>query len=86
MCTRPNLWEFENDCLLGCSAMQSGRHLPEFQRFHRAVSALLAEVASSSEMFVNFYQTMWHTTQKTAFLIFAAMRITNSKICYISPV
>jgi hypothetical protein len=54
--------EYEDGCLLGCSAVQSGRSLPTIQRFLLPPSsgpliALMMEAARTSEMLVNFYQT-----------------------------
>jgi hypothetical protein len=56
--------EYEDDCLLGCCAVQSGRNLPKFQRFwclhHQGDDALIAltmEAVSISETSVNLYQT-----------------------------
>jgi hypothetical protein len=51
---------YEDDCLLGCCAMSSGRCLPTFQRCLLPPSSdhhLLMEAASTYEMSVNFYQT-----------------------------
>jgi hypothetical protein len=46
---------YEDDWLLGCCAVLSGRSLPTFQR--SLLPALLMEAASTSETSVNFYQT-----------------------------
>jgi hypothetical protein len=48
-CGEIKTWlEGENDCLLGCCAVQSGVSLP---------IALMMEAASTSETSVNFYRT-----------------------------
>jgi hypothetical protein len=60
--------EYEDDCLLGCCAVKSGRSLPTFQRCLVPLSsgrswwiiALMMEAASTSETSVNFRQTTWH--------------------------
>jgi hypothetical protein len=48
----------EDDCLLGCCAMQYGRSLLMFQ------GALMIQAASTSETLVNFYQTTWCSNPK----------------------
>jgi hypothetical protein len=46
--------EYDDDCLLGCCAVSSGRILPTFQR---AIIALIMEAVRTSETSVNFYET-----------------------------
>jgi hypothetical protein len=51
--------EYEDECLLGCCAVLSGRSLPTFQRCLLPLSLgliTLMEAASISETLVNFYQ------------------------------
>jgi hypothetical protein len=53
---------YEDDCLLGCCAIQSDRSLQTFQRCLLLTSSgrsLVMEAVSTSETSVNFY----HTTQ-----------------------
>jgi hypothetical protein len=52
-------WRYEDGCLLGCSAVFSGRSFPTFQRplLPPSAIALMMEEARSSETLVNFYQT-----------------------------
>jgi hypothetical protein len=52
-----NSKDFEDGCLLGCSAMQSGRSVPTFQRSLLPPSSLIAlmmKAASTSETLVIF--------------------------------
>lgn len=43
--------DYEKVCLLGCSAVKSGRNVPTFE-------GLILEAASSSDVLADFYQTM----------------------------
>jgi hypothetical protein len=53
--------KWKDCCLLGCSAVYSGRNLPKFQRSLLPLSsgrALKMEAVRTSETLVNFYQTI----------------------------
>jgi hypothetical protein len=62
--------EYEDGCLLGCSAVQSGRSLPSFHRVLTAsIIALMMEAARTSETAVNFYQTTRRYNSEEAIFI-----------------
>jgi hypothetical protein len=67
---------YEDGCLLGCNAVQSGRSSLTFQgSVQWVLITLMMEAARTPETLVNFYQTT--TTQKTAIFVLTAVRTSN---------
>jgi hypothetical protein len=68
----------EHGCLLGCSAVYSGR---SYQRI-----ALMMEAASTSETFVNFYQTTRCYNPEDSHLRITTVRISDPTWrCHVCP-